>query len=312
MDLAGRCVVVTGAAGKIGRRLVVGLSGCGAKVVAAVRRSQDAYFCPNVTWIFGDLLEREVQDSMFENAHRLGVGEFAFVHLAALSLQSKVKENQAQAVMLNAVLPSQLFTRAQELACWKFLFASTAAVYPTQPGFASEERTLPAPESFYAATKLAAEVLCRGVASNGGTACEVVRISNVYGPDSAVTTVFGRILEQVRMGIPIKVNSVSPVRDFIYIDDVAEGLMRILAASGHSRFQVTNLSSGVGTSVRALLDVVGSTYGVRCDVHDVDGASPNDRLVLENHFLYSRTGWRPAHSLVEGLLAIRPYIRKDM
>lgn len=312
MDLAGRCVIVTGAAGTIGRRVVAGLAGGGATVIAAARQSQDTYSCPNVTWICGDLLEYEVQEKVFENAQRERGGEFAFVHLAALPLQSSVEENQEQAVMSNAVLPWRLFTRAQKLGCWKFLLASTAAVYPMQPGLASEERTLPAPKSFYAATKLAAEALCRGGASSGRTACEVVRISNVYGPDSAPTTVFGRILEQVRMGLPIRVNSVSPIRDFIYIDDVAEGLMRILTASDHSSFQVTNLSSGVGTSVRALVDAVGSTYGVGCEVHDADRASPNDCLVIENHLLYSRTGWRPAHSLVEGLLAIRPYIRKDV
>ncbi len=162
------------------------------------------------------------------------------------------------------------------------------------------EDAAPSPSSIYAATKLAAEVLVEGYAADSGFACDIVRLSNVYGADSPESTVAGTVIRQAREGRRIQVRSLSQVRDFIYVDDVIQGFMALLQTGGESGCRVVNLSSGVGISIADLVRAVLQASGLPSDgVPPVDQC--DEAIVLANGRMVATTGWRPTHTLLEGL-----------
>src|SRR5207248_2697865 len=137
----------------------------------------------------------------------------------------------------------------------------------------------PCPTSFYAATKLAAEALLQGYACDFDVAVDVVRLGNVYGFGAPSDTVPSILLRQAVQGEPLRVKTLRPIRDFIYVRDVAEGMVRLAQSpssispqpgfrftkpGGESGgYRLFNLSSGRPTSIGKLACVIAEAAGCR-------------------------------------------------
>lgn len=294
-------VIVTGAGGMIGRRLVPILAARGIYVTAVSRREPTWVAHPLVTAVRVDLLSQDGSDKVFDVAECAGRVS-AVLHLAGMSSAINARSRLEDTVHINTLLTAQLLAVAQRRGCPRFLFASTGAVYSNAGLMPAKEDDLPLPGSLYAASKLAAEALCQGGAHEWGLSCEIARISNVYGPDSPEHTVIGRLLGQARRGEPLELTVSHPVRDFIHVDEVAEGLTRLLTAPPSPGCRVTNLSTGVGECVGDLLAKVGAITSLPTQV--VGGTGTADVLVLSNHRLFDLTGWRPSCMLDTGLQSL--------
>jgi len=297
-------VIVTGASGMIGRRLVSILAGRGIHVTAVSRKEPTWDRHLSVTAVQADLVAEGGCEDVFDAAEHAGGAVQAVLHLAGMSGSAEARSRPEDAVRINIVLTGRLLDAVQRRGCHRFLLASTGAVYSNLGRMPAQEEDLPLPDSFYSATKLAAEAICQGAAREWGLSCEVARISNVYGPDSPENTVIGRLLGQARRGDPLEVAVSHPIRDFIHVDEVAEGLIRLLTASSGFGCRVTNLSTGVGTRVGEVVATTAAITSLPVQAGVSSGAGEPDVLVLSNRRLFELTGWRPSCTVEAGLKSL--------
>lgn len=233
----------------------------------------------------------------------------AFFHLAGLADAGACQRDPALAKRLNVDLVAEALAALSGTGA-AFIFPSTGIVYGdalTRPA-REDDPLLPGAE--YARGKIEAEALVRSACARGGLCGAIARLSNLYGPGGGENTVLGRILAQARRGEALHVWDESPVRDFLYVADAAEGLIRLgLSACALDRSEGTgasltaNLSTGVGTRVGQLIDLCAELFHTSRlpQEREPDPARPVSLLVLDNSRLVALTGWQPTTQLAQGL-----------
>ena len=97
----------------------------------------------------------------------------------------------------------------------------------------------------------------------------------------------------------------NPQRDFIYCEDVVEGLIRLLISGQEPGCRIFNLSTGKATSIGQMAKMVCRIAGIKSQPIEsgAGDAGKNSRLVLANDRLAERTRWSPAFTLEMGLRA---------
>jgi nucleoside-diphosphate-sugar epimerase len=234
-------------------------------------------------------------------------GTASFFHLAGLADAHACQRDPGLARQLNVELVAKALEALSSVPC-AFVYPSTGIVYGDGLDRPAREDDPLLPAAEYARGKIEAEGLVRAACAGGPQKGAIARLSNLYGPSGGPNTVLGRILDQIRAGGPLQVWDESPVRDFLYVADAAEGLLRlglaVLAPSaGSSRCMTVNLSTGLGTSVGALIDLCSELFHTSHLPQEREiypDARPSS-LVLDNSLLLALTGWQPQTSLRTGL-----------
>ncbi len=269
-------VVLTGAGGRLGRRAGSPLRAAGHEVRPLRLRAGDP--------------EAEVAAAL--------AGAEAIVHLGGVA----TAEAGALECETGNVLPVKLLLAAATAAgVSRVLLASTGLVYGAHGATPRRETDPLAPGSDYARSKRDAEEWIEAWAGRGDGCGEVLRFANVYGPDSGPDTVVGKALAQARAGGPIALRDPRPVRDFLWIDDAAEALVRLLAADPGPGFHRVNVGSGQGRSIGAMAAALAQAAGVTVAPPGEPPADEAPTLVLDVGRLRARTGWAPCTPLAEGL-----------
>jgi UDP-glucose 4-epimerase len=238
--------VVTGGAGFIGSHLSETLMGRGRRVrvvdnFATGRRA----LLPKGA----ELVEGDVND-VAENAFG---GASTVYHLAALpsvprSVKQPLESHHATARGTLAALAA-----AERAGVRRFVFASSSSVYGDTPTLPKHEQMPPQPLSPYAAAKLAGEFYAAAWAERGTLETVSLRFFNVYGPrqdpDSPYAAVIPIFLRKLREGKRMTIyGDGGQTRDFTFVADVVEGLIRAGSAPGVSG-RVYNLAGGRPVSV---------------------------------------------------------------
>ena len=121
-------------------------------------------------------------------------------------------------------------------------------------------RWSPVRASPYGAAKASVEAWCSAFAASYGLDTVSLRFSNVYGPMSFHKgSVVAAFMRRIVNGAPLVVyGDGSQTRDYIYADDLCEG---ILAAMKAGRSGVFQLGSGTGTTISRLIEEIGKVVG---------------------------------------------------
>lgn len=142
----------------------------------------------------------------------------------------------------------------------------------------------------------------------------VVRPANVYGPGMSEKNVLSTILRQVPGRGALKVADTTPVRDFIWAEDVAEGIAALALNHLDKNHEgaVYNLGTGVGTSIGDLASMILEIAG-QADRSVIAKDAPGriSNLVLDSSETTSACGWRPKTTLRQGLNHLL-YSRKEL
>jgi UDP-glucose 4-epimerase len=170
------------------------------------------------------------------------------------------------------------------------------------------------PLSCHGAGKAAAELFLAAQAPTRTARWIVLRPSNVYGPGQPWRTGFGVLRHLLQCAIEDRPFTLfgdgSQVRDYLYIDDLANGVLQLLEAPDVSG--TYNIGSGVGISLLDLISLVERITGKRLHVesrptHEGDVG----RIVLDVEKIREAIGWTPVTSLSEGVTRTWHWLRND-
>lgn len=226
------------------------------------------------------------------------------VHLAGLSRIDRCEEDRAAAFDANLGLTYRALEYAKKIEADLFVYPSTGLVYGGNHEARVSEQSPLEPTNMYAVTKCAAESLVQAFGKAAGFATTIVRLGNVYGPGLAEESVIGTLAKCARAGEDLVVRDLTPIRDFIYIDDVAEGLIRLIVTAERDSSTVVNLASSQGSSIQQVAETMCDLKGMSYDriVGNTKRGDGFSQLILDNAHLRSLTGWQPQYDLKQGLL----------
>jgi len=230
-------VLVTGAAGFIGSHLCDRLKRENIQVAGVDDFRANNGLRPNIvsskynSWntIRGDCASRELVLEPLAKGHYTHV-----IHLAA-DASVPYSVNKPVATDLNNINKSVALLEASRIGnVERFIFASSSAVYGESTTFTplkqregeanSATRTSP-----YAIQKACVEDYCQLYTKQFGLETMVLRLFNVYGPRQRGGGVFPSWFKNIVNNTPIEINGDgSSLRDYVYVDDVVEAMVRSL------------------------------------------------------------------------------------
>jgi UDP-glucuronate 4-epimerase len=262
-------ILVTGAAGFIGSTLVDRLLSEGRTVVGfdnfdpfyaeaeKQRNLKAALGSPDFRLVRGDIRDAEAVEAVFA-----GERFDAVVHLAALAGVRPSLERPVEYADVNVNGTSVLLKAAVDHGKPLFVFASSSSVYgEREDGPFRETDRVDRPVSPYASTKKAGELVGHTFHHGWGLAFTAVRFFTAYGPRQRPDLAIRKFAERMRAGEPIPVyGDGSAIRDFTYIDDVVDGLVR--ACDRDLGYAILNFGAGRKVSVKDMIRCLEAALGV--------------------------------------------------
>ena len=230
-------VLVTGAAGFIGMHVVQRLLARGDEVVGVdnlndyydVALKQARLDClsghPGFRFVRLDIADAEALGKLFRQE-----GFQRVVHLAAQAGVRYSLDNPQPYVQSNLVGFANVLEGCRHGKVDHLVYASSSSVYGGNQKLPfSEHDNVDHPISLYAATKKANELMAHSYSHLFGLPATGLRFFTVYGPWGRPDMSYFRFAKAILEGRPIEVfNHGNMQRDFTYVDDIAEGVVRVL------------------------------------------------------------------------------------
>jgi UDP-glucuronate 4-epimerase len=255
------------------------------------------------------VLEATVTDR--ERMNALVKGKSGVIHLAGLAGVRPSFASPARYAEVNVQGTASLFEAAMAEGIRNFTFASSSSVYGNStPLPATEEAACAEPESPYAASKRAAELITKPLcAIRPDARCVALRFFTVYGPrqrpEMAITLFMRAVLE----GRPITMfGDGSMRRDFTHVDDITRGVVAA-ADAPHLGWTAYNLGSGAPVTLAELVAGIEAVTGKKAILERAGKpAGDVDATYASIEKAKRELGWAPQRKLVEGLETVRDWV----
>ena len=313
----GKTALVTGAGGFIGHHLVKYLVGLGYFVRGADLKYPEYEDTDADEFMIGDLRDYKqclrVTKRMDEVYHLAadmgGIGYISVLH--------------AEITLNNTLIDAHMLQAAQHHEIKRFLFSSSACVYPQylqrDPDVVPlrEEDAFPAdPEEGYGLEKLYTEKLCQYFTEDWHLPTRVVRFHNVYGPlgtydggREKAPAALSRKIAALNSGDELQIwGDGKQTRSFMYVDDCVEGIHRIMRSDYRSPL---NLGTDELVTVDELVDIIANIAGKSVvKRHDTSKPQGVRGRNSDNSRLRSVLGWEPKTTLRQGLVPTYRWIEQ--
>lgn len=227
-------ILVTGASGFIGRRLVSVLKRAGTKV-----------------YPFSTSNGQEIRDpSCFNSFKHQNITHV--IHLAGRTFVPESWRIPGEFYGVNTLGTQHVLDFCRE--CSARLIYISAYIYGIPQVLPISEFHHASPNNPYAHSKWLGEELCRFYAQEFDVPVTILRPFNLFGPGQAAQFLIPTILQQARTTSLITIKDAAPRRDYLHIDDFVKACVKVLQLD--TRFSVFNVGSGYSVSVGELLDMV--------------------------------------------------------
>lgn len=316
----GKRVAVTGADGFIGSHLVEQLVASGASVRAMVfynsfgsagwLDSLPTDTMENVEVVAGDIRDFGSVMNVVQDAE-------VVYHLAALIAIPYSYRAPRSYLDTNAGGTLNILEAARAHETPRVIHTSTSEVYGTARHVPIAETHPLQAQSPYAASKVAADKLAESYHLSFGLPVATLRPFNTFGPRQSARAVIPTIVSQLAAGhTQVRLGSLAPTRDFTFATDTAAAFIAVADAESDAVVgRVLNAGTGTEVSIGDLATLIAKIMGVELGIdQDAErlrpGASEVMRLVSDNSELIAATGWRPTHTLEEGLAITASWFRQ--
>lgn len=199
----------------------------------------------------GDICDNNFIEEIFRNErpHRI-------IHLAARAGVRPSIDDPFIYIHSNIKATTILLELARQYSCTSFVFASSSSVYGDSPKEEfSETDVVDFPSSPYAATKKSCELLAYTYHHLYGLNCAGLRFFTVYGPRGRPDMAPFKFIDRINRGLKIQqFGDGSSSRDYTYIDDIVDGVIRSLDRP--MGYQIYNLGNGNPIELRKFIQLV--------------------------------------------------------
>jgi nucleoside-diphosphate-sugar epimerase len=285
-------VLVTGASGFIGRPSIAALASRGFEVHAVSSR-QAPTARDGMIWHRSDLLDPVGTAALVQ-----GVRPSHLLHLAWDVRPGAWAGAGAHLGWLRAGL--SLLEQFADAGGTRVLMAGSCAEYDWSAGVCSEASTPIVPATLYGTTKAALGSVLHAFAREAGMSAAWARIFFTFGPREHPNRLVASVIRSILAGEPAACSDGRQVRDFLYVDDVADALAAVL---DDPLTGAVNIGSGEPLAVADLARRIG-TLMERPDLIRLGAraaAVEEAPLVLADVTRLRAIGWTPRHSLDAGL-----------
>lgn len=312
-------ILVTGGAGYIGSHTVRLLAEQGRRVVVLdnlVFGHREAIISDGVELVEGGIGDKDLLRSLFEK-HQFS----AVVHFAAYAYVGESVTNPLKYYRNNTAEPLALLEIMEEFGCKNFVFSSTCATYGVPASIPIVESNPQDPINPYGRSKLMLEWVLRdcdkawGLKSaclryfNASGAAEDGKIGEDHDPEThliprVLMAITGEIPHVDVFGTDYPTPDGTCIRDYIHVNDLASAHAKALdrLASGGDSLRC-NLGTGVGVSVRQIIDAVEDVTGKKVPVQygpRREGDPP--QLLADPTLAKEELGWEAQHKDVREMV----------
>jgi NAD dependent epimerase/dehydratase len=308
--VAGARALVTGAGGFIASHLCERLVRDGVRVRALCRYTSRREI-GNLTDVadgirdeleitFGDLLDRDLVGKAVAGCETV-------YHLAASISVPYSFVAPREVVRTNVEGTLNVLTAALESTA-RVVHLSSSEVYGTAQYTPIDEAHPLHVQSPYAASKVGADKLAESFSLSLDLPVVIARPFNTFGPRQSLRAVIPTIVAQALDGDAVKLGATSPTRDFVYVADTVDALVR-LAAEPAARGETFNVATGADVSVEDLVGIVGELLGRELRIESQrERLRPHESEVFQlcgdASKLRQLVSWEPTTSLRDGLAAV--------
>ncbi len=302
-------ILVTGAAGFIGFHLaqrllargdtVTGVDNLNAYYDPALKQARLAQLpaLPGFDFVQADIADRGAMEKVFAR------GRFdAIVNLAAQAGVRYSLENPHAYVDANVTGFLNILEGARHHGTGHLVYASTSSVYGTNTKLPFDEgQNTDHPISLYAATKKANEVMAHSYAHLFGIPSTGLRFFTVYGPWGRPDMALFKFTKGILAGEAIPVfNEGKMVRDFTYVDDIVEGIVRVIDRP--APYRIFNIGNHQRVELMTYIRAIEAALGRKAKL-DLLPMQAGDVAATEadTSALAAATGFSPATPVEEGV-----------
>ncbi len=320
-------ILITGAAGFIGNQLTLKLLTRGDKVVG-IDNLNDYYEVS-----LKEARLQRIQENLaftfkkLDMADRAGISqlfaEHAFDVVVNLAAQAGVRyslQNPNAYVDANLVGFGNILEGCRHTNVKHLVFASSSSVYGANTKLPfSEKDNVDHPVSLYAATKKAGELMAHSYAHLYGLPCTGLRFFTVYGPWGRPDMAYYSFTRKILAGEPIPVfNEGKMRRDFTYIDDIIEGVERMIdtppigdtswngdhpnPATSYAPFHVFNIGNSQVEELMRFIQVLEDCLGKKAKIEMLPMQDGDVRATFaDTSALQQAVGFKPTTNIETGL-----------
>lgn len=271
-------VIVTGATGFIGKSLVSRLRLEKFDVLSMSTQTGD--IAEEATWRVlprADLVIHLAGLSFVPDSWTQSTDYFRINFLGSICALEYCRKNQSKFIYMS----SYLYGNPSSLP-----IAETAPLFATNP---------------YALSKKMTEEACKFYSDNHDVKIVILRPFNVYGTGQDIAFLIPSIIGQAIEGKKIQVKDLEPRRDYVFVDDLVESILR--SAQVDLRFCIMNIGTGKSHSVSELIGVVQAALGSRLEIDSSDQRRPGEVMDTIAKITSAKEilGWQPEWTLERGI-----------
>jgi UDP-glucuronate 4-epimerase len=311
-------ILITGAAGFIGSAValrvlergdsVLGIDNLNPYYDVSLKRArlQRLMRFPGFRFIERDIDDREAMHGLFSVEGFDAVMNFAAQVGVRYSVENPHAFADANLTGFCNILEGARSSRVRHL-----VFASSSSVYGTNRQLPfSENDNVDHPVSLYAATKKANELMAHSYAHLFAIPTTGLRFFTVYGPWGRPDMALFRFTKNILEGRPIEVfNDGRLTRDFTYIDDIVEGVVRVLDcparpsdSSSRAPYRVYNIGSDRAVELMHFIEVLQQALGIKAQMKMLPRQPGDvDATRADVSALQAAVGYRPSTPVEVGV-----------